>query len=130
MLTPSRRYLPDLIKGDLDSIRADVRTFYSNHVSPSCFCLLRLTICEKNVPVVEDENQDATDLMKCVNSVQENEDGQGPVSISVEQPDLSVEPHLRPQISFFLEVYPDDWTKLSTPFPTYTSCGGAGESTL
>ncbi|KAH6913031.1 thiamine pyrophosphokinase [Coprinopsis sp. MPI-PUGE-AT-0042] len=55
------RYLPDLIKGDLDSIRPDVRDFYSN----------------RNVPVIEDGNQDATDLMKCVSAVSEREEGQG-----------------------------------------------------
>ncbi|KAH6909000.1 thiamine pyrophosphokinase [Coprinopsis sp. MPI-PUGE-AT-0042] len=60
-LSFSNWYLPDLIKGDLDSIRPDVRDFYSN----------------RNVPVIEDGNQDATDLMKCVSAVSEREEGQG-----------------------------------------------------
>jgi thiamine pyrophosphokinase len=33
-LTRRPRYLPDLIKGDLDSIREDVRAYYTSHASP------------------------------------------------------------------------------------------------
>ncbi|KAJ7127046.1 thiamine pyrophosphokinase [Mycena epipterygia] len=60
-------YLPDLIKGDLDSIRNDVKDFYISH----------------GVPVVEDPDQDATDLMKCVSAIQdrESEDQQGEYDI-------------------------------------------------
>ncbi|TFK27212.1 thiamine pyrophosphokinase Thi80 [Coprinopsis marcescibilis] len=47
------KYLPDLIKGDLDSLRLDVREFYTKN----------------GVPVVKDEDQDSTDLMKCVQEV-------------------------------------------------------------
>ncbi|KAJ7707769.1 thiamine pyrophosphokinase Thi80 [Mycena rosella] len=50
-------FLPDLIKGDLDSIRNDVKDFYISH----------------GVPVVEDADQDSTDLMKCVSAVQDLE---------------------------------------------------------
>ncbi|KAJ7475797.1 thiamine pyrophosphokinase Thi80 [Mycena latifolia] len=50
-------FLPDLIKGDLDSIRNDVKDFYISH----------------GVPVVEDPDQDSTDLMKCVSAIQDQE---------------------------------------------------------
>ncbi|TDL25502.1 thiamine pyrophosphokinase [Rickenella mellea] len=43
-------YLPDLIKGDLDSIRPDVRAYYS----------------ALGIPIVHDPDQYSTDLMKCV----------------------------------------------------------------
>lgn len=46
-------YLPDLIKGDLDSLRADVRDFYS-----------RL-----GVAVVRDNDQDRHDLDKCLDAL-------------------------------------------------------------
>jgi len=51
-------FLPDLIKGDLDSLRPDVREYYAS----------------KGVPVVEDEDQDSTDLMKCVAAITEKEE--------------------------------------------------------
>ncbi|KAG6917006.1 hypothetical protein DXG01_004271 [Tephrocybe rancida] len=50
-------FLPDVIKGDLDSIREDVRSYYAS----------------LGVPVVHDEDQDSTDLMKCVGAIQEKE---------------------------------------------------------
>ncbi|KAG6886910.1 hypothetical protein C0992_001673, partial [Termitomyces sp. T32_za158] len=50
-------YLPHLIKGDLDSIRDDVRSFYQS----------------LGVPVVHDAGQDSTDLMKCVSAIEEKE---------------------------------------------------------
>ncbi|KAJ7773211.1 thiamine pyrophosphokinase [Mycena metata] len=50
-------FLPNLIKGDLDSIREDVRAFYE----------------ALGVPVVEDEDQYATDLMKCVAAIHDKE---------------------------------------------------------
>ncbi|KAJ8092997.1 thiamine pyrophosphokinase [Marasmius tenuissimus] len=56
------RFMPDLIKGDLDSLRCDVRHYYAS----------------QGVPVVEDSDQYTTDLMKCVTAVEEKEreDGQ------------------------------------------------------
>ncbi|KAJ6513326.1 thiamine pyrophosphokinase [Mycena sanguinolenta] len=58
-LTAAERpiFLPDLIKGDLDSIRNDVKEFYISH----------------GVLVVEDPDQDATDLMKCVSAICDKE---------------------------------------------------------
>ncbi|KIJ06442.1 hypothetical protein PAXINDRAFT_103369 [Paxillus involutus ATCC 200175] len=50
-------YIPDLIKGDLDSLRQDVRDFYSS----------------KGVPILHDLDQDSTDLMKCVRALEEKE---------------------------------------------------------
>ncbi|KJA22890.1 hypothetical protein HYPSUDRAFT_138327 [Hypholoma sublateritium FD-334 SS-4] len=50
-------HLPDLIKGDLDSLRADVREYYA----------------ALDVPVVQDDDQDSTDLMKCVSSLRTKE---------------------------------------------------------
>ncbi|KAL7417542.1 thiamine pyrophosphokinase [Mrakia frigida] len=48
-----RRYLPDLIKGDLDSIRPEVRSFYES----------------LGVSVVHDPDQYSTDLMKCIHAL-------------------------------------------------------------
>ncbi|KAG6329796.1 hypothetical protein ID866_9295 [Astraeus odoratus] len=50
-------YIPDLIKGDLDSLRADVRDHYVS----------------KGVTVIQDHDQDSTDLMKCIQFIQEKE---------------------------------------------------------
>ncbi|KAH0585417.1 hypothetical protein H2248_008658 [Termitomyces sp. 'cryptogamus'] len=50
-------YLPHLIKGDLDSIRDDVCSFYQS----------------LGVPVVHDADQDSTDLMKCVSAIEDRE---------------------------------------------------------
>ncbi|KZT07631.1 thiamine pyrophosphokinase [Laetiporus sulphureus 93-53] len=52
-------YLPDLIKGDLDSLRDDVREYYASH----------------NVPIVQDDDQDSTDLMKCIYACAEKHKG-------------------------------------------------------
>ncbi|KAF8738094.1 hypothetical protein AX14_011859, partial [Amanita brunnescens Koide BX004] len=60
-VTGNQRYLPDLIKGDLDSIRDDVRRYYTG----------------QGVPVVYDDDQDSTDLMKCVASLHESERAEG-----------------------------------------------------
>ncbi|PPR05751.1 hypothetical protein CVT24_006690 [Panaeolus cyanescens] len=54
-------FVPDLIKGDLDSIRPDVKAFYES----------------LSVPVVQDPSQYATDLMKCIEAVEELEQAQG-----------------------------------------------------
>jgi thiamine pyrophosphokinase len=53
--------LPDLIKGDLDSLRDDVRQYYET----------------LGVPVVQDGDQYSTDLGKCVCSLQEKEQSDG-----------------------------------------------------
>jgi len=55
------KYFPDLIKGDLDSIRPQVREYYSSH----------------GVPIFQDDDQDSTDLMKCVASLRDKEALQG-----------------------------------------------------
>ncbi|CAE7213194.1 unnamed protein product [Rhizoctonia solani] len=44
------RYLPHYIRGDMDSIRPEVRSWYA----------------EQNVPVEQVDDQDSTDLMKCI----------------------------------------------------------------
>ncbi|KAF5327129.1 hypothetical protein D9619_004955 [Psilocybe cf. subviscida] len=55
------RFLPDLIKGDLDSIRPDVVQYYQ----------------DLGVPVVKDDCQDSTDLMKCVSALEAKESSEG-----------------------------------------------------
>jgi len=59
--TEADEYLPDLIKGDLDSLRGDVRQYYE----------------ARKVPVVQDGDQYSTDLEKCVRSLQEKEQSDG-----------------------------------------------------
>ncbi|KAJ3762040.1 thiamine pyrophosphokinase [Lentinula raphanica] len=54
-------YLPDLVKGDLDSLRPDVRKYYES----------------KGVMVEEDDDQDSTDFMKCVSAIIEKEKKEG-----------------------------------------------------
>ncbi|KAF8557455.1 thiamine pyrophosphokinase Thi80 [Imleria badia] len=54
-------YTPDLIKGDLDSLREDVREYYST----------------KALPVLQDLDQDTTDLMKCIETLEEKERMEG-----------------------------------------------------
>lgn len=54
-------YLPDLIKGDLDSLRLDVQEYYTS----------------KGVQVLKDEDQNSTDLMKCVDVIIEKEESEG-----------------------------------------------------
>ena len=55
-----QEYLPDLITGDLDSIRADVREYYESF----------------GVNVVDlSHDQDSTDLMKCIHALADKEDG-------------------------------------------------------
>ncbi|KAF9565226.1 thiamine pyrophosphokinase Thi80 [Agrocybe pediades] len=50
-------FLPDLIKGDLDSIRPEVSEYYSS----------------RGVDVIQDGDQNSTDLMKCVSALTEKE---------------------------------------------------------
>ncbi|CAD6577559.1 MAG: hypothetical protein CYPHOPRED_000272 [Cyphobasidiales sp. Tagirdzhanova-0007] len=54
-------HIPDLIKGDLDSLRDDVREFYEGRA----------------VPIIVDKDQYATDLGKCIESVKEIEQSKG-----------------------------------------------------
>ncbi|KAF8899944.1 thiamine pyrophosphokinase [Gymnopilus junonius] len=51
------KYLPDLIKGDLDSIRPNVRSFYESN----------------GVPVIQDHDENSTDLMKCLFALEDFE---------------------------------------------------------
>ncbi|KAI0033560.1 thiamine pyrophosphokinase Thi80 [Vararia minispora EC-137] len=51
------QFLPDVIKGDLDSLRNEVRAHYT----------------AIGVPVVQDKDEYTTDLMKCVESLEELE---------------------------------------------------------
>ncbi|KAH9959599.1 hypothetical protein BC827DRAFT_1260996 [Russula dissimulans] len=54
-------YIPDLVKGDLDSVREEVRRYYET----------------QGVPVIKDGDLDSTDLMKCIQSLQEKEEADG-----------------------------------------------------
>ncbi|KIJ32742.1 hypothetical protein M422DRAFT_233953 [Sphaerobolus stellatus SS14] len=57
LTTASYRYLPDLIKGDFDSIWPEVKEYYR----------------KKGVDVIQDNHQDYTDLQKCFASLGEIE---------------------------------------------------------
>ncbi|KAH9037870.1 thiamine pyrophosphokinase [Lactarius pseudohatsudake] len=59
--TEADEYLPDLLKGDLDSVRDDVKQFYE----------------ARGVPVVKDGDQDSTDLAKCMRSLEDKEQSDG-----------------------------------------------------
>ena len=63
ILSPAERetYLPNMIKGDLASLRQDVREYYES----------------KGVPVIRDPDQYSTDLGKCVKSLADIEREQG-----------------------------------------------------
>ncbi|KAJ3572407.1 hypothetical protein NP233_g3106 [Leucocoprinus birnbaumii] len=52
-----RLYLPHLIEGDLDSIRCDVKEYYTS----------------QGVSVVQNDCQNSTDLMKCVRAIEAKE---------------------------------------------------------
>ncbi|KAL8277035.1 hypothetical protein RQP46_010569 [Phenoliferia psychrophenolica] len=54
-------FLPDLIKGDLDSLRPSVRSFYES----------------KGVSIIHDPDQNSTDLGKCIASLVEHEKATG-----------------------------------------------------
>lgn len=75
------RFLPDLIKGDLDSLRDDVREYYSSEVRKCEYLYLHLALTlnglYQGVPVVHDRDQDSTDLMKCIYALQDKEKAEG-----------------------------------------------------
>jgi len=54
-------FLPDLIKGDLDSLRDDVKDYYA----------------AQGVTIILDEDQDSTDLMKCISTLSDKEEVEG-----------------------------------------------------
>jgi len=54
-------FTPDLVKGDLDSIRDEVRAYYT----------------DQGIPVVHDMDQNSTDLMKCIAALEEMEHAGG-----------------------------------------------------
>ncbi|KAI0734209.1 thiamine pyrophosphokinase [Fomitopsis betulina] len=54
-------YRPNLIKGDLDSLRDDVREYYASN----------------GVPVIYDLDQYSTDLMKCIHALEERDAAAG-----------------------------------------------------
>lgn len=60
------------MKGDLDSLRPEVRLWYASH----------------GVEVVRDDDQDSTDLMKCVRAVEERE--------SAESAKVRLSAHIQP----------------------------------
>ncbi|EIN03724.1 Thiamin pyrophosphokinase [Punctularia strigosozonata HHB-11173 SS5] len=66
-----RRYIPDLVKGDFDSLRDDVKAYYTS----------------QGASVVHDEDQYSTDLMKCVHALEEKEKSEG-VQVPVVQYEL------------------------------------------
>lgn len=73
-LHPSNRYklpcysfTPDLIKGDLDSLRVDVQLYYSS----------------RGVRIIQDGDQDSTDLMKCIGALVEDEKAERHVEVGV-----------------------------------------------
>ncbi|OCB88768.1 Thiamin pyrophosphokinase [Sanghuangporus baumii] len=50
-------FVPEIIKGDLDSLRCDVRENFA----------------KLGVPIIKDEDQNSTDLMKCMSAIEEIE---------------------------------------------------------
>lgn len=59
----------------MDSLRSDVRERFAKLVSVITAPALRflLIAVEKGVPIIEDEDQDSTDLMKCLATIEEVE---------------------------------------------------------
>jgi len=51
-------YTPNFVKGDLDSLRPDVREYYSS----------------RGVPIILDQDENSTDLMKCLHEIESIEE--------------------------------------------------------
>ncbi|KAF1799097.1 thiamine pyrophosphokinase [Mucor lusitanicus] len=66
------QYIPDEIRGDLDSIRPDVRAYYES----------------KSVKITKVSDQDSTDFMKCVALLSEKEKERGQIFDIVATPAL------------------------------------------
>ncbi|KAG2194566.1 hypothetical protein INT47_006525 [Mucor saturninus] len=66
------QYIPDEIRGDMDSIRPDVRAYYES----------------KSVTITKVSEQDSTDFMKCVSLLHEKEASQGQIYDIVATPAL------------------------------------------
>ncbi|EPB88389.1 thiamine pyrophosphokinase [Mucor circinelloides 1006PhL] len=66
------QYIPDEIRGDLDSIRPDVRAYYES----------------KSVKITKVSDQDSTDFMKCVALLNEKEKERGQIFDIVATPAL------------------------------------------
>ena len=64
-----------MIKGDLDSIRPDVKAYYSGLVRNALTGNVPLgsfsLYLSKGIPVIQDPDQNSTDLMKCLESAKE-----------------------------------------------------------
>lgn len=89
----------------------------------------------KGIPVVQDHDQDSTDLMKCVSSLEEKERKEGK-QVRHDFLDISYKNTnclgLRSCTTLScLVVYLDGWIKRFTPCRTFTSCENqAGGSLL
>lgn len=57
------RYIPDEIRGDLDSIRPEVRSYYES----------------KRVTITKVSEQETTDFMKCISLLKEKEEKLGQI---------------------------------------------------
>ncbi|CAG8772814.1 475_t:CDS:1, partial [Racocetra fulgida] len=71
-------YIPHYIRGDLDSLRDDVRDFYISKVSKHSIYSFSKYITEqkaidKGTEVEQDPDQNSTDFMKCIELVRRKE---------------------------------------------------------
>ncbi|GJJ12859.1 hypothetical protein Clacol_007105 [Clathrus columnatus] len=69
------KFIPELIKGDLDSLRDDVRAYYLEEV-----------VLPKGVEIIRDPDQYTTDLQKCLASLSELEKESNQQVKKLEQP--------------------------------------------
>lgn len=67
------RFLPDTIKGDLDSLRDDVRAYYENKVclwrQIELVCWAHYCRFYQGTKVIHDESEYSTDLQKCIEHI-------------------------------------------------------------